>query len=87
MKVKKLTKAVVVTLSNAEIGDLYGVLGHVDLRHVSKRELALTLKLAGLSETVFGSRNIFGFTDEHRTRPEYEAASRAVRGLWQTVRV
>lgn len=89
MKIKRLTRAVVLTLTDAEVGDLFGVLGRLEShgRLLSKRELALALKLAGLSEAIVGHRSLSSITDEHRADPVYEAAARATRGIWQTVRV
>jgi hypothetical protein len=89
MRIKRLTKGVVLGLTDAEVGDLHGVLGRLESRNrlVSKRELKLLLKLSGLAEAIVGRRNILALTDEQRSLPEYEAAARAMRGIWQTVRV
>lgn len=38
-------------------------------------------------EAITGRRHIFPITDERRSLPEYEAAARATRGLWSSVRV
>jgi hypothetical protein len=88
VKIKKLTKAVVLTLSNAEVADINTLLDHVDTRRLfGKREIALVIKLGGLAEAITGRRNMLSLPGDYRTRPEYEAAARATRGIWQTVRV
>jgi hypothetical protein len=89
VKIKKLTNAVVVTFSTAEVGDLLGVLERVETRWrpLAKRELALVLKLAGLSESIVGRRSLSSPTDDPCALSDYEATARAVRGIWQAVRV
>jgi hypothetical protein len=88
VKIKRLSKGVVLSFSDAEVGDLLGVMGRLDVRRlVSKRELALVLKLSGIAETISGRRSVLTLSDEQRKLPGYEAAARAARGLWQTVRV
>jgi len=88
MRIKRLTKGVVLGLTDAEVADLHGLLDRLDARgRLGKREARLLLKLAGLAEAITQRRNTFAVTDEQRAQPEYEAAARATRGIWQTVRV
>ena len=71
--------------SDAEVADLHGVIGRLDTRLLSKREVALVL-LAGFSEQIVG-REGRALTDEQRALPTYSDAARAVRGIWVTTRV
>lgn len=88
MKIKRLTKGVVLTLTDAEVGDLFAILGCVDSRGLrSKREVRLMAKLGGLSEAITGRKIALAVTDEQRASPEHQAAAQATRGLWSTVRV